>query len=70
MGWESNNYILEYYEVAKNKIDLPEEYKEYLEIILDIIRSTPELQIFERPFTTRDITLIYFVEPDFTLHLH
>ena len=70
MGWESNNYILEYYEKAKNKIDLPEEYKENLEIILDIIRSTPELQIFERPLTTRDITLIDFVEPDFTLHLN
>jgi len=44
MGWEFDNYILEYYESEKENIELPKEYKEYLESILNILR---EKELFE-----------------------
>lgn len=39
MGWEFKNYLFEYYQNNKDKINLPTEYKEYLELVLSIIHE-------------------------------
>lgn len=39
MGWEFKNYLFEYYQANKDKINLPPEYKEYLELVMSIIRE-------------------------------
>ncbi len=39
MGWEFKNYLFEYYQSTKDKINLPSEYREYLERVMDIIRE-------------------------------
>ena len=39
MGWEFKNYLFEYYQNNKYKINLPTEYKEYLELLLSIIHK-------------------------------
>lgn len=40
MGWELENSLFEYYEEFKEKIDLPKEYKEYLENVLNILKES------------------------------
>lgn len=50
MGWEFDNYIFEYYESVKEKIDLPQEYKEYFESVLSVLRST-SMHYIEEPIT-------------------
>lgn len=50
MGWEFKNYLFEYYEENKDKIILPQEYKEYLEYVLKIIKKNC-FDIVESPMT-------------------
>ena len=49
MGWEFNNYILDYYASVKEKIELPSEYKAYLERILSMLREPQLFEIVEKP---------------------
>ena len=75
MGWEFNNFVLEYYESQKDKIDLPSEYKSYLETIMDILRE-PIMHSVEEPITPEFINDIMFKDTelkprnnmDYTLH--
>ena len=60
MGWEFNNYVLEYYAIEREKIDLPKEYKTYLESILDILREPEFYEIVERPLTKEKIAELDF----------
>ena len=48
MGWEFKNYLLEYYQANKESIELPKEYKEYLEYVISIIKDTCYDEV-ERP---------------------
>lgn len=50
VGWQFENYIFEYYEQEKDNIDLPQEYKEYLGTILNIIKECC-FQDVETPMT-------------------
>ena len=60
MGWEFDNYILEYYASKKEEIRLPDDYKNYLESILEILRNTELLEIVERPLTEEKKTKLDF----------
>ena len=51
MGWEFDNYILEYYDSVRGKIELPSEYKAYLESVLNMLREPQLFEIVERPLT-------------------
>lgn len=45
MGWELGDYVIDYYERTKDIIELPPEYKKYLESVLDVLKSSiPEVQ--------------------------
>lgn len=39
MGCEFNKYIFEYYEENKEEIDLPVQYKEYLNELLNLLKD-------------------------------
>ena len=58
MGWEFDNYILEYYDSVKEEIELPSKYKAYLEQILNILREPQLFEVVESPLTEeREINL-------------
>ena len=59
MGWEFDNYILEYYDKAKDEIDLPEQYKSFLESILNLIRTDNELSFAEEAMTDEKMNSLY-----------
>ena len=59
MGWEFNNYVLEYYQTVRDKIDLPREYKEYLESIMGILNE-PSLHAVEEPITDEFVKSMMF----------
>lgn len=52
MGWEFGVYIFEYYDKNKEKIQLPHEYKTYLEQVLHTLR-TPSMSAIEEPLTNK-----------------
>jgi len=57
MGWEFNNYIFEYYEQNKEKINLPILYQEYLDNVLEIIK---EVNFINEPLTQKRISYLYY----------
>lgn len=59
MGWEFNSYIFEYYEEVKSKIDLPLEYKEYLDAVLNVLKD-PSLHSLEEPMTEEAEARLYY----------
>lgn len=59
MGWEFGVYIFEYYEKNKEKIDLRPEQKEYLELVLNVLRN-PSMHFIEEPITNKRMTYLYF----------
>lgn len=59
MGWELDNYILEYYDKVKDEINLPPEYKSYLETILSMLRED-SLSAVEKPITKEFISEILY----------
>ena len=59
MGWEFNNYIFDYYDNNKEKIELPNLYREYLEEVLKILRI-PSMHFIEEPMTSKRMTYLYF----------
>ena len=62
MGWEFENYILEYYDSIKEKIELPNDYKAYLECILNILREPKMIEVVEKPLTEDKQAKLYFKE--------
>lgn len=68
MGWEFNNFILEYYDSVREKINLPNEYKEYLEDILKILKEVPKLHIVEEPLSFDKASRLVFEETILMLH--
>ena len=72
MGWELDNYILEYYDKVKDEINLPPEYKSYLETILSILRED-SLSAVEKPITNEFISEMLYkdtilIEKKYTFH--
>ena len=60
MGWEFGNYILEYYDSKREEIDLPSEYKVYLESIINMLREPEFFEIVERPLTKERMSALYW----------
>lgn len=52
MGWELGVYIFEYYDKDREKIELPHEYKTYLEHVLNILK-TPSMSAINEPLTVK-----------------
>lgn len=60
MGWEFGTFIFEYYENNKFKISLPPLYQEYLDTVLNVLK-TPLMNYIKEPLTRkRIIYLDYF----------
>ncbi len=59
MGWEFGIYIFEYYDENREKIQLPQEYKMYLEQVLNLLKE-PLMSIIEGPLTTKKIVYLEF----------
>lgn len=59
MGWEFGVYIFEYYDKNRGKIQLPHEYKIYLEQVLNVLRS-PSMSAIEEPLTTKRMVYLEF----------
>lgn len=58
MGWEFDNYIFEYYEGVKRKMNLPPLYKEYLEQVLIALRD-PSMSCIEEPLSEEQIAFLF-----------
>jgi hypothetical protein len=72
MGWELDNYILEYYDKVKDEINLPPEYKSYLETILSMLRED-SLSAVEKPITNEFVSEMLYkdtilTEKKYTFH--
>lgn len=59
MGWELGHYIFEYYEEHKHEMQLPVEYQEYLDRVLEVLRD-PSMHYIEEPLTTKRMTYLEF----------
>ncbi len=59
MGWEFGVYVFEYYTSNREKIDLPCEYKEYLEQVLKCLKD-PSVAAIEEPITPKRMAYLYF----------
>ncbi len=61
MGWEFGDYIYEYFQRAKDKLknDLPKEYYNYIESIINIIPE--KLSLAEEPLTKNNIDYITYM---------
>lgn len=51
MGWELKDYVLAYYDRRRDEINLPPEYKEYLDSVMNILREPEMMEIVEREMT-------------------
>lgn len=58
IGWENKNFLFEYYKKNKDMIDMPSEYREYLEFVLNIIREKCYEDV-EHPMTLELETKIF-----------
>ena len=60
MGWEFDNYICEYFQKVKDELkkNLPEEYYNYIENIINIIPE--KLYLAEEPLTQNNIGFIFY----------
>lgn len=52
MGWQFDNYLFEYYESIKEKLNFPLEYAEYLNNVLAILKD-PSMHYIEEPLTMK-----------------
>lgn len=62
MGWEFDNYILEYYDSVKESIELPSEYKDFLVSILDMLKEPELFEIVEKPLTPQKAAELDFLD--------
>ena len=68
MGWEFNDYVLAYYDRHKGEMDLPTEYKEYLDRVMDVLREPEMKEIVERELTPELENMIISMVTEITLH--
>lgn len=59
MGWEFGIYIFEYYDKNREKIKLPQEYKIYLEQVLNILKNS-SIESIKEPLTPKKKSYLYF----------
>lgn len=50
MGWQFDNYLFDYYNANKENIDLPKNYKDFLEYVLTLL-DTPSKKYIKEPMT-------------------
>ena len=67
MGWEFDSYVIEYYDLVKDKIDLPEEYKNYLDSIINIL-GDPQFHTIEEPMTPEKREKLFWQEDELDDH--